>query len=110
MKVCEYAIRVVAPRPDVQVPDLEIVFLMQSLPHQGRGDRVSRPQAVRNNELDSIQLVCVVRHSFVEKNLRLRCIDIVREVAAIDMVVTHRAMVLVNETVGDHSWVAGGDG
>src|SRR6476619_559750 len=109
VEVREHPVRIVLPRPDVEIPDVEVVFAMHRLAHPHRGHRVAGIEAIRDDELDAVELVGAVGHPLVQQDLGLVDAERRREIGAIHVVIAHRAMVLVHEAVRHGAWITGGD-
>jgi hypothetical protein len=107
MEVGEQAVWIGHPGPHVQVPDLEVVLAFEPLSHDRWRDRIARPRPVRNDELDTIQSVLPVRESLVEQDLRALDVDRRVRVAAVDAMIAHRAVMLVDQTVRNVAGVPG---
>ena len=80
------------PDPHVRIPELQRLTPDHVATEKFRRHGIFRPYAIGDDEFDTVQAIRSVGLALVEQDLRLVDLDAVIDVAAIEMVISHRAV------------------
>src|SRR5438067_9659174 len=61
IEVGEEPVGVLSPRPNMQVPDLEIVLMFETMAEQHGRHRVARPETIGHDKLDAVESILTTR-------------------------------------------------
>src|SRR5688572_28043505 len=99
MEIGEKSIWILLPAPHVEIPEVQIVFTMHSLTHDFGRYRVTRPGPKRHDEFHTVQPIVTIREALVEENLRLVDFDFRVHQTGIRVMVSHRTVMFVYQTI-----------